>query len=146
MIIQILPRYKKHLVCLKIYVNGEDENGLLLRVVFFQLDVTTCLRPLYFGVCTQMIPNAEYSKVVAESTSPRAGRFKEILGSYNPVTEPAEVKIDIERARYWMSVGAQPTDRVARLLKFNGMDEIELRLALGAESRICRYHPSDTSG
>ena len=68
-----------------------------------------------------------YRVVVAESTSPRDGRFKEILGSYNPVTEPAEVKIDIERARYWMSVGAQPTDRVARLLKFNGMDEIELK-------------------
>ena len=68
-----------------------------------------------------------YRVVVAESTSPRDGRFKEILGSYNPVTEPAEVKIDIERARYWMSVGAQPTDRVARLLKFNGVDEIELK-------------------
>ncbi len=68
-----------------------------------------------------------YRVVVAESTSPRDGRFKEILGSYNPVTQPAEVKIDIERARYWMSVGAQPTDRVARLLKFNGMDEIELK-------------------
>jgi small subunit ribosomal protein S16 len=68
-----------------------------------------------------------YRVVVAESTSPRDGRFKEILGSYNPVTEPAEVKIDIERARYWLSVGAQPTDRVARLLKFNGVDEIELK-------------------
>ena len=68
-----------------------------------------------------------YRVVVAESTSPRDGRFKEILGTYNPVTEPAEVKIDIERARYWMSVGAQPTDRVARLLKFNGVDEIQLK-------------------
>lgn len=68
-----------------------------------------------------------YRVVVAESTSPRDGRFKEILGVYNPVTEPAEVKIDIERARYWLSVGAQPTDRVARLLKFNGIDEIQLK-------------------
>ena len=68
-----------------------------------------------------------YRVVVAESTSPRDGRFKEVLGSYNPVTEPAEVKIDIERARYWLSVGAQPTDRVARLLKFNGVDELELK-------------------
>lgn len=68
-----------------------------------------------------------YRVVVAESTSPRDGRFKEILGIYNPVTEPAEVKIDIERARYWLSVGAQPTDRVARLLKFNGVDEIQLK-------------------
>lgn len=68
-----------------------------------------------------------YRVVVAESTSPRDGRFKEVLGTYNPITDPAEVKIDIERARYWLSVGAQPTDRVARLLKFNGMDEIELK-------------------
>jgi small subunit ribosomal protein S16 len=68
-----------------------------------------------------------YRVVVAESTSPRDGRFKEVLGVYNPITEPAEVKIDIERARYWLSVGAQPTDRVARLLKFNGVDEIELK-------------------
>jgi small subunit ribosomal protein S16 len=68
-----------------------------------------------------------YRVVVAESTSPRDGRFKEILGIYNPVTEPAEVKIDIDRARYWLSVGAQPTDRVARLLKFNGVDEIQLK-------------------
>jgi small subunit ribosomal protein S16 len=68
-----------------------------------------------------------YRVVVAESTSPRDGRFKEVLGTYNPITDPAEIKIDIERARYWMSVGAQPTDRVARLLKFNGMDEIVLK-------------------
>ncbi len=68
-----------------------------------------------------------YRVVVAESTSPRDGRFKEVLGTYNPITDPAEIKIDIERARYWMSVGAQPTDRVARLLKFNGMDEIQLK-------------------
>ena len=68
-----------------------------------------------------------YRVVVAESTSPRDGRFKEVLGSYNPVTEPAEVKIDVERARYWLSVGAQPTDRVARLLKFNGVEELELK-------------------
>lgn len=68
-----------------------------------------------------------YRVVVTESTSPRDGRFKEILGIYNPVTEPAEVKIDIDRARYWLSVGAQPTDRVARLLKFNGVDELQLK-------------------
>lgn len=67
-----------------------------------------------------------YRVVVAESTSPRDGRFKEIIGTYNPITEPAQIKVDIERARYWISVGAQPTDRVARILKYNGMDEIKL--------------------
>lgn len=68
-----------------------------------------------------------YRVVIAESTSPRDGRFKEAIGYYNPVTQPAEVKIDVERAKYWLSVGAQPTDRVARLLKFNGVEEIELK-------------------
>ncbi len=68
-----------------------------------------------------------YRLVVAESTSPRDGRFKEVIGYYNPTTEPADVKIDTERARYWLSVGAQPTDRVARLLKYNGLDEITLK-------------------
>ena len=65
-----------------------------------------------------------YRLVVAESTSPRDGRFKEVIGYYNPTTEPAQVNVNIERARYWLSVGAQPTDRVARLLKFNGLEEV----------------------
>ncbi len=68
-----------------------------------------------------------YRLVVAESTSPRDGRFKEIIGYYNPLTNPAEVKIDNDRARYWLSVGAQPSDRVARLLKFNGVEEVKVR-------------------
>lgn len=67
-----------------------------------------------------------YRVVVAESTSPRDGRFKEALGFYNPVTEPATVSIDIDRAKYWLSVGAQPTERVARLLKYNGLPEIKI--------------------
>lgn len=66
-----------------------------------------------------------YRLVVAESTSPRDGRFKEVIGYYNPTTEPAQVKIDTERARYWLSVGAQPTDTAARILKFNGVDEVK---------------------
>ena len=68
-----------------------------------------------------------YRLVVAESTAPRDGRFKEVIGFYNPTTEPAEVRIDTERARYWLSVGAQPTERVARLLKFNGVEEVKIK-------------------
>ncbi len=68
-----------------------------------------------------------YRVVIAESSSPRDGRFKEVIGYYNPLTSPAEVKIDLERAKYWLSVGAQPSDRVARLLKFNGMQELEVK-------------------
>lgn len=64
-----------------------------------------------------------YRVVIAESTSPRDGRFKESIGTYNPTTEPAQVNLQVERARYWLSVGAQPTERVAKLLKFNGVEE-----------------------
>jgi small subunit ribosomal protein S16 len=58
-----------------------------------------------------------YRFVVAESVSPRDGRFIETLGYYNPTTDPATIKVDVERAKYWISQGAQPTATVARLLK-----------------------------
>ena len=53
-----------------------------------------------------------YRVVVADSRYPRDGRFIEEIGTYNPLTDPAEVKIDIEAARKWMANGAQPTDTV----------------------------------
>ena len=58
-----------------------------------------------------------YRVVVADSRFPRDGRFIEELGTYNPLTEPAEIKIDTERALEWMKNGAQPTDTVKTLLK-----------------------------
>lgn len=62
-----------------------------------------------------------YRIVVAEHTAPRDGKFIEILGHYDPLTEPATVKVNEERARYWLSVGAQPTDTVAGLLRRAGV-------------------------
>ncbi len=62
-----------------------------------------------------------YRIVVAEHSSPRDGRFIEIVGHYNPLTEPATVVVKEERARYWLSVGAQPTETVAGLLKRAGV-------------------------
>lgn len=62
-----------------------------------------------------------YRIVAAEHSSPRDGRFIEIVGHYDPLTEPATVKINEERARYWLSVGAQPTETVAGLLKRAGI-------------------------
>jgi len=59
--------------------------------------------------------------VVADSRSPRDGRFIENIGFYNPRTEPPTVEINEERARYWLSQGAQPSDAVARLLKKLGI-------------------------
>ena len=62
-----------------------------------------------------------YSIVVADSRYPRDGRFIEQLGTYNPLAEPAEVKVDAERAQAWIKTGAQPTDTVKRLLKQAGI-------------------------
>ena len=58
-----------------------------------------------------------YRVVVADSRFPRDGRFIEEIGTYNPLTNPAEIKIDTERALDWMKKGAQPTDTVKSLLK-----------------------------
>lgn len=62
-----------------------------------------------------------YRIVVADSCYPRDGRFIEQLGTYNPLAEPAEVKVDAERAQAWIKTGAQPTDTVKRLLKQAGI-------------------------
>ena len=56
-----------------------------------------------------------YRVVVADSRSPRDGRFIEEIGYYNPLTEPVEVKINEEKATEWLKKGAQPTDVVKRL-------------------------------
>ena len=67
-----------------------------------------------------------YKIVVADSRSPRDGRFIERIGSYNPLLakdSPERVKLDTERAKHWLSVGAQPSDRVARFLDAAGIKE-----------------------
>lgn len=61
-----------------------------------------------------------YRVVVADSRSPRDGRFVEVIGFYNPRTEPETVTIEEERALHWLSVGAQPSRAVVRLLKNQG--------------------------
>ena len=64
--------------------------------------------------------NPYYRVVVADSRYPRDGRFIEVIGTYNPMTEPAEIKIDADKAKTWISNGAQPTDTVKALLKKSG--------------------------
>lgn len=59
--------------------------------------------------------------VVAESKSPRDGRFVDELGHYNPQPKEAELKVDAERAAYWLSVGATPSDQVKSLFKKAGI-------------------------
>jgi len=62
-----------------------------------------------------------YRVIVADSRSPRDGRFIEELGYYNPLTNPAEIKIDGEKAKKWLANGAQPTETVKSLLKKSGI-------------------------
>jgi len=69
--------------------------------------------------------------VVADSRSPRDGRFIEEIGFYNPRTEPETLRIDEEKALHWLSVGAQPTDSVTRLLKTLGTWDRFQRLKQG---------------
>ena len=64
-----------------------------------------------------------YRVVVADSRYPRDGRFIEEIGYYNPLTNPAEIKIDSEKAQNWIKNGAQPTETVKSLLKNAGITE-----------------------
>ena len=64
-----------------------------------------------------------YRVIVADSRSPRDGKFIDILGTYNPLTNPAEIKIDNEKARAWIKNGAQPTDTARNLLVKSGAIE-----------------------
>jgi small subunit ribosomal protein S16 len=62
-----------------------------------------------------------YRVVVADSRFPRDGRFIEEIGTYNPLVDPAEIKINDEKAKKWIGHGAQPTDTVKALLKKAGI-------------------------
>jgi small subunit ribosomal protein S16 len=64
-----------------------------------------------------------YRIVVAESRAPRDGAFIEILGNYEPLAQPAVVRIDEEKTRAWLSKGAQPTETVQKLLQKQGILE-----------------------
>ena len=62
-----------------------------------------------------------YRIVVADARSPRDGRGIEEIGTYNPLTQPATVNVDVEKAQAWIKNGAQPTDTVRTLLKNAGV-------------------------
>jgi small subunit ribosomal protein S16 len=62
-----------------------------------------------------------YRVIVIDSRKRRDGPFVEILGTYDPLKNPSEVKIDTERAKYWIGNGAQPTSVVKKLLKISGL-------------------------
>lgn len=58
-----------------------------------------------------------YRLVVADARAPRDGKFIEIIGHYNPIRQPKVLEVKADRARYWLGVGAQPTDTAVRLLQ-----------------------------
>lgn len=62
-----------------------------------------------------------YRVVIADSRSPRDGKFIEEIGTYDPLTEPKTVVVNPKRAQYWIGVGAKPTDTVDRLFKDHGV-------------------------
>ncbi len=64
-----------------------------------------------------------YKVVVADSKAPRNSEYIDLIGTYNPMTEPAEIRIDAEKAQKWIRNGAQPTDTVKILLKKNGVEQ-----------------------
>ena len=64
-----------------------------------------------------------YRVVVADSRSPRGGKFIDIIGTYNPLTDPAEIKIDSEKASKWLKNGATPTETAKSILKKSGVIE-----------------------
>ena len=72
-----------------------------------------------------------YRLVVTDKESPRDGRFLEIIGFYNPRTQPATIQLKEERVYYWISVGAQPTESVGKILKSAGAAERYQRFKQG---------------
>ena len=67
-----------------------------------------------------------YRVVVADSRSPRDGKFIESIGHYNPRTEPVELVVDAERARHWIHAGARPTSTARSLLVRSGLSDSEV--------------------
>ena len=67
--------------------------------------------------------NPIYRVVAADSRAPRDGRFLEILGRYNPQTDPSTIELDATKVKDWLGKGAQPTEAVAKLIKISGIEK-----------------------
>jgi small subunit ribosomal protein S16 len=86
------------------------------------------------------IRNPQYRIAVADARTRRDGRAIEVIGRYHPKEEPSLIEIDSERAQYWLSVGAQPTEPVLKLLKITG-DWQKFKGLPGAEGRLKTVEP-----
>lgn len=83
-----------------------------------------------------------YHIVVADARAPRDGRFIEKLGTYNPLTVPATIEINRDRAYHWLTVGAQPTDTVRSILRFKGV-LLKKHLQLGVKKGALTQEQAD---
>ncbi|MDF2440151.1 MAG: small subunit ribosomal protein [Abditibacteriota bacterium] len=81
--------------------------------------------------------NPTYRIVIADQNSPRDGAFIETIGHYLPTRQPAVVEINVERARLWLSRGAQPSDTVASMLRHRGI--------IGADGKLIKEGAATTS-
>jgi small subunit ribosomal protein S16 len=89
------------------------------------------------------IRNPQYRIAIADSRTRRDGRAIEIIGRYHPKQDPSLIEIDSERAQYWLSVGAQPTEPVLKLLKITG-DWQKFKGLPGAEGKLKVAEPKPT--
>lgn len=87
-----------------------------------------------------------YRIVVAESGFPRDGRFVEIIGHYNPRTEPSAIRVIEDRALHWLGQGAQPSDRVRRILSLTGTMDRFARLRSGQDLGVLLQEAEEVSG
>jgi len=84
--------------------------------------------------------------IVTESRSPRDGRFIEMIGYYDPLTDPATIKIKADRAQYWIGVGATPSDKARVLLKKSGaLTQGALEAALAEKATKAAEHAAEVA-
>jgi small subunit ribosomal protein S16 len=118
---------------------AKPDSGIPARIAELQRDIR---RRSGFTMAVKIkltrlgkIRNPQYRIAVADSRTRREGRAIEVIGRYHPKEDPSLIEIDSERAQYWLSVGAQPTEPVLKLLKITG-DWQKFRGLPGTEGRL----------
>src|SRR6201998_2491616 len=121
------------------HTRGKTGAGHPARVAELQRDIRrrSCLTMAVKIKLTRLgkIRNPQYRIAVADARTRREGRAIEVIGRYHPKEEPSLIEVDSERAQYWLSVGAQPTEPVLKLLKITG-DWQKFKGLRGAEGRV----------
>jgi small subunit ribosomal protein S16 len=105
-----MPQNIKRTRCLKVYSKkAKDQEVKIKMAVKIRLKRMGAKKKPFYRI------------VVADSRSPRDGKFIEEIGYYNPLTNPADIKLDKEKTEKWIANGAQPTDTVKSLIKKSGI-------------------------